>query len=109
MGQSRFYDLETGRFLNADTVEYLDPESINGLNLYAYCGNNPIMNVDPTGHAWYDVLAAIGLVLVGIAAIILTCGAAGLAIGGIGMLGAGIGVAGGELQGVCIPPLPGLL
>jgi len=48
--ESRFYDPETGRFINADTVEHLDPKAINGLNLYAYCGNNPVMNVDPSGH-----------------------------------------------------------
>lgn len=46
---SRYYDPETGRFLNADDITYLDPETINGLNLYAYCGNNPVMNVDPNG------------------------------------------------------------
>ena len=32
-----------------DSIEYLDPESIHGLNLYAYCGNNPVMCVDPSG------------------------------------------------------------
>ena len=31
-------------------MDYADPASINGLNLYAYCGNNPVMYVDPTGH-----------------------------------------------------------
>ncbi len=31
-------------------MEYLDPESINGLNLYAYCGNDPVNRFDPTGH-----------------------------------------------------------
>ena len=33
--QTRFYDPKTGRFLNADTIDYLEPDSINGLNLYA--------------------------------------------------------------------------
>ena len=47
---SRYYDPETGRFISADGIEYLDPETLGGLNLYAYCGNNPVMNVDPTGH-----------------------------------------------------------
>ena len=40
--QSRYYDPETGRFINADDVSYLDPETIHGLNLYAYCVNNPV-------------------------------------------------------------------
>ena len=48
--QSRYYDPETGRFINADDVSYLDPESIHGLNLYTYCLNNPVMYIDETGH-----------------------------------------------------------
>ena len=52
----RYYNPEWGRWLSPDDIEYLDPHSINGLNLYAYCGNNPIMNIDPDGHAWYNVL-----------------------------------------------------
>ena len=47
---SRYYDPETGRFISPDSIEYLDPETIGGLNLYAYCLNNPVMYVDPTGH-----------------------------------------------------------
>ena len=46
--QTRYYDPEVGRFISQDSIEYADPETINGLNLYAYCGNNPVMNVDPT-------------------------------------------------------------
>ena len=46
---SRYYDPETGRFINADDVSYIDPETINGLNLYAYCGNNPVMRTDSQG------------------------------------------------------------
>ena len=47
--KSRYYDPETGRFITIDDISYIDPETINGLNLYAYCGNNPVMNVDPNG------------------------------------------------------------
>ena len=47
--QTRYYDPEVGRFISRDSIEYADPETICGLNLYAYCGNNPVMNVDPTG------------------------------------------------------------
>ena len=46
---SRYYDPEVGRFLSADTVEYLNPAAINGLNLYAYCMNNPVMFIDSSG------------------------------------------------------------
>ena len=41
---------ELCRFISPDDVEYLDPESVNGLNLYCYCKNNPIMYADPSGH-----------------------------------------------------------
>ena len=48
--QSRYYDATLCRFLNRDNVNYLEPESIHGLNLYAYCNNNPVMFADPSGH-----------------------------------------------------------
>ena len=51
---SRYYDSETGRFINADDVSCLDTNNINGLNLYMYCANNPINNVDTTGYAWWN-------------------------------------------------------
>ena len=48
--KSRYYDPETGRFISMDEVEYLAPEVINGLNLYAYCLNNPVIHTDPNGN-----------------------------------------------------------
>ena len=39
---SRYYDPEVGRFITPDDVDYLDPTNINGLNLYTYCGNDPV-------------------------------------------------------------------
>ena len=69
---SRYYDPQTGRFINADTPDYLDPKTINGLNLYSYCNNNPVMNVDPTGHKALsqdtisDIISAVALVLMGL-------------------------------------------
>ena len=48
--QTRYYDPEIGRFLNMDDVAYADLEQFHGLNLYAYCGTNPVNYVDPSGH-----------------------------------------------------------
>ena len=48
--KSRFYDPYIGRFISADSLGYLDPHTVGGLNLFAYCNNNPVMNVDPSGH-----------------------------------------------------------
>lgn len=57
--KSRYYDPEVGRFITINDLSYLDPETINGLNLYAYCGNNPVMNVDPNGTFLFSLLFAI--------------------------------------------------
>lgn len=55
--QTRYYDPELGRFISQDSIEYADYESVNGLNLYAYCGNDPVMYVDPSGMKakWYEI------------------------------------------------------
>ena len=64
---SRYYDSNTGRFINADTLDYLEPKSINGLNLYAYCYNNPINYADPTGHMPFFIVTAIIGAIIGVA------------------------------------------
>ncbi|WP_286224293.1 RHS repeat-associated core domain-containing protein, partial [Thomasclavelia cocleata] len=40
--KSRYYVPEWGRFLTPDSIEYLDPSNINGMNLFSYCGNDPM-------------------------------------------------------------------
>ena len=54
---ARYYDPEIGRFISPDSTEYLSPESMGGLNLYVYCGNNPVMYSDQSG--CFPVLATI--------------------------------------------------
>ena len=46
---ARYYDPEIGRFISPDSIEYINAEDINGLNLYGYCLNNPIKYVDVSG------------------------------------------------------------
>lgn len=50
---NRYYDPTTGRFISADSLDYLDPETLGGLNLFAYCLNDPIANTDPEGN-WFS-------------------------------------------------------
>ncbi len=61
--QNRYYDPETGRFISPDKTKYLDPTSITGLNLYTYCGNNPVMYSDPSGNSAILIGLIIGAVI----------------------------------------------
>ena len=74
---TRYYDSEIGRFINADMIQYLEPETVNGLNLFVYCGNNPICFTDPFGTTkWWEWLIA-GVIVAGlIVATVFTFGAA---------------------------------
>jgi len=46
--RARYYDPNTGRFLQTDPIGYAD-----GINWYNYCGNNPLNCIDPGG-LWYQ-------------------------------------------------------
>ena len=48
---SRYYDPETGRFINADGILGVNPD-MTTYNLFAYCGNNPTNNHDTSGERY---------------------------------------------------------
>jgi len=93
--KTRYYDPEVGRFIHADDVSYLGPDTINGLNLYAYCGNNPVMLTDSTGTMpdWLKWALGITIIVGAVALSILTAGLAApiaASVGG-GLFGAIVG------------------
>ena len=47
--QSRYYDPVIGRFLNAD-IYISTGQGLLGCNMFAYCGNDPVLFYDPDGH-----------------------------------------------------------
>ena len=55
---ARYYDPEIGRFISADSIAYLEPQTIGGFNLYAYCLNNPLMYTDPDGTYVHIIIGA---------------------------------------------------
>ena len=58
--KTRYYVPQWGRWLSPDSIEYLNPESVNGLNLYIYCENDPINRFDSSGHSWKSFWNSIG-------------------------------------------------
>lgn len=53
--QSRYYNPEWSRFINADTI-IGQPGELLTQNLFSYCGNNPINREDADGH-WWNIAA----------------------------------------------------
>ena len=69
---TRYYNPDMGRFINADSYASTGDELV-GRNMFAYCGNNPIMYSDETGHMpeWIgDIL--LGLVIIAGVAFVAT-------------------------------------
>ena len=97
--KTRYYDPEICRFTTIDDIKYLAPESINGLNLYTYCGNNPIMHIDPTGNAFLTALLISVIVGAVISGTISGVTAYNEGARGIGLIGA---IAGGAIMGAAM-------
>ena len=60
--QSRYYDPAICRFINADG---LFTDGFVGSNLFAYCVNDPVNTVDPTGN--FAITATVALITFGVA------------------------------------------
>ena len=61
--KSRYYVPEIRRWLNADDFSYLDESQIDGLNLFAYCKNNPLIYEDPEGKIFNILLFNMPLII----------------------------------------------
>lgn len=78
---TRYYDPAVGQFISPDSFEYLDPHTVGGIDLYAYCSGNPVMYTDPYGTTeWWEwllggLIAAISIV----GAVVVTVTTGGLA------------------------------
>ena len=77
--QSRYYDAKVGRFLNPDSYPSTG-QGIIGNNMFAYCGNNPIMHTDSSGHAWWHWAVAAAVVVAAAVAVVATAGGAAAAV-----------------------------
>ena len=69
--QSRYYDAKVCRFISADSYTSTG-QGILSVNMYAYCGNNPVMGYDPTGHwDWGGVIVGLIITIAGGVAVYL--------------------------------------
>ena len=56
--QSRYYNPELCRFISADSYTSTG-QGILGHNMFAYCGNNPVVRKDDGGECWHLIVGAI--------------------------------------------------
>ena len=56
--ESRYYDPETGRFISSDTLMSTGQSAL-GYNMFAYCGNNPVVRKDSEGTFWHLIVGAV--------------------------------------------------
>ncbi len=89
----RWYCPTLGRFVSPDSYYLHHPEKAledpRRLELYAYCANDPVNNIDPDGASFWTVLGGIVGVIIGIAVAVLTIAAFASGIGA-GLLAIGL-------------------
>ena len=106
--QSRYYDPDICRFINADSYEMAQAckDILCGLNTFSYCNDDPLNKIDPTGH----ISTIIACVLVGAAIGLLVDSASGAVISYVKfkkvnwkyvVVGGVFGIAVGALSGYC--------
>ena len=93
--QSRYYDPQIGRFINSD-VYTSTGQGLLGNNMFAYCGNNPVVRRDETGAAFETVFDIISL---GTSIIEVSCNP--------GDVGAWVGLV-GDIIDVAVPFVAGV-
>lgn len=122
--ESRYYDPRIRRFISPDNIDYLEPTSFNGLNLYAYCGNDPVNYYDPCGNLFITAAITAALASWGIWAIVGIVSSA-VVLGGTaqlisnalagktgkdmweGVIGAALGSGANALALLCLPSFLG--
>ena len=60
---TRYYNPQWRRWISPDSTNYLDPESLSGLNLFVYCGNNPVIYYDPLGYSATIIGLIVGAII----------------------------------------------
>jgi RHS repeat-associated protein len=103
---SRYYDPETGRFINADTTDVLENAKYNicGLNLYSYCDNNPVAGRDDEGDMSFWKKLAVAVAVVATVAVVaaVVCATAGTATPLCAIATTFVGAAKGAVVGAAV-------